>query len=172
VAEQEGTGDLAARTVSGYGSAVRLHINPILGRRTVGDLDQRIVANWLGSLRKKGLADRTVLRIFRTAHRAFGDASLDRNPFDLPKRMRPKVRHEKPTYRPPLDEVITFLGHVSHCGQSSFLSVPPGLDWLDQVLERRPDGKVWVKCYCGELVRYDMNRWPFGKFRFPWADEG
>ena len=149
VAEQRRTGVLAASTASGYESAVRLHIKPVMGRRRIKDLDERVVVDWLAGLKRKGLADRTVLRVYRTAHRAFADSRLAQNPVRLPKHLRPKVRQERPTYRPSAEEVKVFLEHVSACPQSGFLyplwrmaattgmrrGELVGLDWTDVDLE-------------------------------------
>ena len=37
-------------------------------------------------------------------------------------------------------------------------------------LETQPDGRVWVKCVCGQLVRYDSN-WVWGRLRRFKAEE-
>ena len=78
VESQVEVGHLARRTATGYQQAVRLHIRPGLGHLRLGDLDHVVIHQWLNGLRAaKGLSDRTVLRIFRVAHRAMADAPLN-----------------------------------------------------------------------------------------------
>ena len=123
VDQQVRVGELARRTASGYESAVRLHIRPALGPMRISDLDFRVIHRLLTDLKlAKGLSDQTVLRIYRTLHRAFADAPLQENPIALPKHLRPKVRDRKPTYRPSPAEIRRFLDHVHSCGVSEYLA--------------------------------------------------
>jgi integrase len=119
---QRKAGKLGVRTVSGYRSAVDLHIRPALGHVLVGDLHHLAVHRWLVSLGEdKGLSDRTVQRMYRTLHRALSDAPLPENPVALPKHLRPTVRDAKEVYRPTPEEINTFLAHTSDCPKSKYL---------------------------------------------------
>jgi len=116
------SGQLARRTATGYESAIRLHIAPALGHLKVADLNHLVIHRWLVTLgQDKGLADRTILRIYRTLHRAMADSPLPENPAMLPKHLRPRVRKEKRTYRPTVDEIRCFLVHVGGCRVSTYL---------------------------------------------------
>jgi len=113
VSSQLDVGHLARRTASGYEQAVRLHINPGLGHLRLSELHHLVVHEWLTSLRTaKGLSDRSVLRVYRVAHRAMADAPLGRNPMSLPKHMRPVVRSKKEIVRPTTEEIRAFLAHT------------------------------------------------------------
>ena len=123
VESQVETGVLARRTASGYREAVQLHVDPAIGHVRLGDLNHLTVYDWLTSLRVvKGLSDQTVLRVYRTLHRALADAPLDRNLAALPKHMRPVVRSKKEIIRPTVDEIRAFLAHASGCEQGERLS--------------------------------------------------
>jgi integrase len=122
VDRQAGDGEISPRTATGYRSAIDLHVIPYLGDQKVGDLNHLVIHEWLGWLRSKGLADRTVLRVYRTLHRALGDTPLRENPAHLPKHLVPKVRNEKSTYRPTPAEILVFLEHTECCELSDYLA--------------------------------------------------
>lgn len=86
VNEQVQAGQLARRTGEGYESSIRLYVKPGLGRVTIADLDPLVIHRWLTDLKKtRGLADRSVLRHYRTLHRACADLPLSENPARLPR---------------------------------------------------------------------------------------
>lgn len=121
VDSQVEVGHLARRTASGYEEAVRIHLAPALGHVRLGDLNHLVVHDWLTSLRRlKGLSDQTVVRLYRTLHRALADAPLDRNPAALPKHMRPVVREKKTIIRPTAGEIGEFLDHTARCEGSVY----------------------------------------------------
>jgi hypothetical protein len=114
VKAQVDAGHLARRTFSGHEAAIRLHIIPALGSMRIEDLDGLTIHRWLIGLKsQKGLADRTILRLFRSLHRALADSSLPQNPAALPRHLRPTVRDAGSVYRPKSDEISTFLAHTS-----------------------------------------------------------
>lgn len=121
IEDQQRSGKLGVRTVSGYRTAVELHVRLALGDVRIGDLNHLVVHRWLvGLSRGKGLSDRTVQRLFRTLHRALSDAPLPENPAALPKHLRPTVRDAKKVYRPRPDEIKAFLAHTSDCPKSEY----------------------------------------------------
>lgn len=121
VNSQVEVGHLARRTASGYEQAVRLHIRPGLGYLRMHDLNHLVVHRWLTGLRTaKQLSDRSVVRIYRVAHRAMADAPIGQNPMRLPKHLRPTVRVKKEIIRPTADEIGNFLTHTSNCHQSDY----------------------------------------------------
>jgi integrase len=123
IEDQKRSGKLGVRTVSGYRSAVELHIRPALGHVRIGDLHHLVVHRWLVSVGEdKGLSDRTVQRLYRTLHRALSDAPLPENPAALPKHLRPTVRDAKEVYRPTPDEIRAFLAHTADCRKSQYLA--------------------------------------------------
>ena len=120
---QQRSGKLGVRTVSGYRTAVELHIRPALGHVRIGDLNHLVVHRWLISLgENKGLSDRTVQRLYMTLHRALSDAPLPKNLAALPKHLRPTVRDARSVYRPMPDEIKVFLAHTSEFPKSEYLS--------------------------------------------------
>jgi integrase len=122
VESQVEVGHLARRTASGYEEALRLHVVPALGHLRVEDVNHLVIHDWLTSLRRaKGLSDQTVLRVYRTLHRAMADAPLDRNPAALPKHLRPVVRVRREVVRPSPGEIGRFLAHTEHCEQSEYV---------------------------------------------------
>ena len=119
---QRRSGKLGVRTVSGYRTAVELHIRPALGHVRIGDLNHLVVHRWLVSLGEdKGLSDRTVQRMYRTLHRALSDAPLPENPVALPKHLRPTVRDANSVYRPTPEEINAVLQHTFDCPKSEYL---------------------------------------------------
>lgn len=122
VESQVEVGHLARRTASGYREAVHLHIVPALGHLRLDELNHLVVHDWLTSLRRvKGLSDQTVVRLYRTLHRAMADAPVDRNPVRLPKHMRPVVRSKKRIVRPTAEEIREYLTHTESCGRSEYM---------------------------------------------------
>jgi integrase len=120
-------GRLASSTVSGYEINVRCYLQPGLGRYRIRDLRPELIHRWLLEIKAAGhlgrpISDRTVLRVYRTLHRAMGDVGLASNPAALPKRFRPQVRDGRKVVRPSIEQVRGFLHHVLTCDRHEWFA--------------------------------------------------
>ena len=121
VESQVAVGHIGRRTATGYEQAVRLHISPAMGHLRLDELNHLVVSDWLTSLRVgKGLSDQTVVRLYRTLHRAIADAPLNRNSVALPLHMRPVVRSRREIVRPTVDDIRFLLAHTESCDWSKY----------------------------------------------------
>lgn len=120
------TGKIARRTYIDYESVVRCHLIPRVGSLTVGSINPSVIRRMLLDVRDTGLSDRTVEKVYRTLHRAFGDSDLASNPVRVPKRHRPRGRTSARKEYPPPQAVREFLVHLASCpgAKQTRVSVP------------------------------------------------
>lgn len=120
---QQRSGKLGVRTVSGYRTAVELHIRPALGHVRIRDLNHLVVHRWLTSLSEnKGLSDRSVQRMYRTIQCCQMRCATTRKPCCSSEAPSSHGQGCEVVYRPTPDEVNTFLAHTAGCPKSKYLS--------------------------------------------------
>lgn len=147
---QEAVGDIARSTRRDYEDTLRRYVVPFLDNYRTGDLSVHQVRAWIRTLRTRDLSDRTVQKAWRALHKALADSDLPTNPAALSGKDRPRVRRTRVVLRPTVDEVNSFLAHVTSCRNPGGHRPPTIRDvWIGlggsrpEVRGARDDGSPW-----------------------------
>lgn len=88
--------DLAVRTIDSYKSILRLHINPLLDKKNLGDINPRDIKNILKRIEIGGASGKTMSNVYQVMNTLFKQAVYDEFIPNNPVEKVQKPKHKRP----------------------------------------------------------------------------